>query len=348
MRILLVSPIAPPAGGIASWTKNYLNFFEKEDTVFLVNTAVFKKRGMNLQKLHIFEELRRFFRILIDFIRVVKNEEVDFIHINSSCSAFGMLREIIMILLANKTKILIHFHCDISEQVGKNKLKLNLLNYIILNSQEILVLNEKSKDFIQNNFRMVPKKLPNFIPAHKIEKVNSKDQFNNKIVYVGHVKKEKGCEDILEVAKLLPNYNFKLVGNIDKKFLENNIPKNVLLTGELSLNDVEKEMIDSDILLFLSYSEGFPMVILEAMNFNLPLIATNVGAVKEILNDAEIQVLDDRNLANICHRIMQLSDKNIINHIIEKNKEKLISHYTDELVLTELRNIYRGLNENYI
>ena len=45
LKILLVSPLPPPAGGIASWTQQYIGWSEINNlNVEIVNTAVIGKR----------------------------------------------------------------------------------------------------------------------------------------------------------------------------------------------------------------------------------------------------------------------------------------------------------------
>ena len=51
----------------------------------------------------------------------------------------------------------------------------------------------------------------------------------------------------------------------------------------------EKEALfkQSDIFILPSYSEGFPLSVLEAMSYGLPLIVTPVGALPEVLKEGE-------------------------------------------------------------
>ena len=44
---------------------------------------------------------------------------------------------------------------------------------------------------------------------------------------------------------------------------------------------------DIDALILPSYNEGMPVVILEAMSYGLPVIATSVGGIPEIMEDGK-------------------------------------------------------------
>ena len=61
LKILLVSPLPPPAGGIASWTQQYIDWSEKNNlSVEIVNTAVIGKRAEKInQKTKILDEIKR-------------------------------------------------------------------------------------------------------------------------------------------------------------------------------------------------------------------------------------------------------------------------------------------------
>jgi glycosyltransferase involved in cell wall biosynthesis len=52
-------------------------------------------------------------------------------------------------------------------------------------------------------------------------------------------------------------------------------------------SDKERLFKDADIFILPSFSEGFPMVVLEAMSYSLPLIVTPVGALPDVLKEGE-------------------------------------------------------------
>ena len=62
------------------------------------------------------------------------------------------------------------------------------------------------------------------------------------------------------------------------------------------------QLIDTSILVLPSYTEGFPNVIIEAMAMGCAVIATDVGAIPEMLN------IDSNNPCGICIRPKKIDD----------------------------------------
>jgi glycosyltransferase involved in cell wall biosynthesis len=60
---------------------------------------------------------------------------------------------------------------------------------------------------------------------------------------------------------------------------------NVNYQGILDSNNVTRVLSGYDVLILPSLREGYPGVIIEAMSAGLPVIATNLDAVKEMLDD---------------------------------------------------------------
>lgn len=60
LRILLISPLPPPAGGIATWTKLFINSSQsKRHVVDVVNTSIIGERGNVFWKKNLLNELKR-------------------------------------------------------------------------------------------------------------------------------------------------------------------------------------------------------------------------------------------------------------------------------------------------
>lgn len=66
-----------------------------------------------------------------------------------------------------------------------------------------------------------------------------------------------------------------------------NLGNYVLLTGEKPHGDIPIWLAASDVFAFPSLTEGFPTVILEAMASGLPIVATNITGLPEIIEDGK-------------------------------------------------------------
>ena len=93
----------------------------------------------------------------------------------------------------------------------------------------------------------------------------------------------------------------------------------------ISINEVVKYMNASNVLLLTSFYEGSPNVVKEAMACNLPIISTNVGDAKDVINNT-----------NNCF---------IVNHSVDEITEKLSIIYKDRSRTNGISNIQHLKNE---
>lgn len=116
---------------------------------------------------------------------------------------------------------------------------------------------------------------------------------------VGRLSPEKGQRDLLAAAaaivKARSDVWFALVGDgpdrqaLEAQARERGIHDRVVFTGHLS--DVRPVFRDIELMALTSYTEGFPNVILEAACMGKPSVATDVGGVREIIEDGVTGVL---------------------------------------------------------
>lgn len=123
------------------------------------------------------------------------------------------------------------------------------------------------------------------------------------ILWAGRFSFEKHPELAIETAKIVAAYSkeihFVLAGDgYLKEDLINKINKyrldNVTISKK-AYTDPYEYMAQSNVLLMTSEMEGFPVVILEAFSCGLPVIATNVGGINEIIMNGENGYLIDYN-----------------------------------------------------
>ena len=128
-------------------------------------------------------------------------------------------------------------------------------------------------------------------------KPTTKDSNTFTVLYVGELIKLKGVNHLLtafqRVYREYSQVRLTIIGDgecrteLARMSEEMGIADNVDFTGFLKPEKVKEHMLKSDVLVLPSMTEGLPRVIIEAMAVGLPIIATDVGSVKELVKDGE-------------------------------------------------------------
>lgn len=200
----------------------------------------------------------------------------------------------------------------------KNKIIKSLIRTTYSKADKVLV-----------NSKVLESELKHFsIKSHvvysgSIDKIIKKRKLNFNffnIIAVGRLTLQKDYFTLLEAIKNLKNRNFvlRIYGNGELKddlmrYIKNNNLKNhVKLLGYE--NDPKKIYNNTDLLVHASIFEGLPNVIVEAMSFGIPIIASNgYGGTKEILNSGNFGELfnpgDSKQLGKILEKFFMNPNK---------------------------------------
>jgi glycosyltransferase involved in cell wall biosynthesis len=114
--------------------------------------------------------------------------------------------------------------------------------------------------------------------------LNIKEDFV--VGYVGRLSPEKNLSAVIKCASILKDVAFVLVGDGPQGEALKQVAgslENVYFVGRQE--NVEDFYAAFDVLMLPSAVEGLPLVILEAMACGTPIIASDVGAISEIVND---------------------------------------------------------------
>lgn len=303
-KILLISPLPPPVGGIASWTVNLLKYFSGKSEsyeIFHQNTSL-QHIGITKEDLYIrillgFNEFRR---VYSELKQNIKKNKPDVIHLTSSAS-LALIKDYFLIKLAKKNKIPVVMHWRfgrIPELAGSRNWEWKLLCRIIKASNTSIVIDTLSYECLTTagikNLIRIPNPLGLDVEEHMTRNTEKHtDKKPGSIIYAGHLMKRKGLFELVEACSRLPIVDeLILAGPFDNgvrnelKCLANKRDQGLWLKipGSLDKERVCELMHSSSLLALPSYTEGFPNVILEAMAMRCPIIATDVGAIPEMLS----------------------------------------------------------------
>ena len=177
---------------------------------------------------------------------------------------------------------------------------------------------------------------------HQLKKIKQKQK---KIVLtISRLAKPKRFDLFCDVAQNLAHQKdlvFVWVGNHEIPKIE--LPVNVILLGEVK--NAYTLLLYADLFILFSDYEGMPMSVIEALNFSVPVIASNVGGISEIINENNGVKVDNSNSKVISKKIQTLlysSDKLKIAQI--QARESYDKSFTIHTMYQKYLNLYKSIS----
>jgi glycosyltransferase involved in cell wall biosynthesis len=163
---------------------------------------------------------------------------------------------------------------------------------------------------------------------------------------------KNGVDTLIEAAALAakkdPNIVFLVVGkgpdkeSVQQRIAQLGIERNLLLAGFVSDDDLSAYYNAADMFVLPSKSgEGLPLVALEAMACGLPVIATDVGGIREILVDEFSRVIPPNNPYAMAEAVLHFADTPIINR--DELRRIVEQKFSWDANVERLREIYEEL-----
>lgn len=181
---------------------------------------------------------------------------------------------------------------------------------------------------------------PNFV---KPNEVSANYQLRRGALFVGRLSHEKGILELAKVWRYMSD-NLTIVGDgpLKNEIKKLSIP-NIKIMGQCTREKVFELMAQSLFLVVPSKCfENFPLTIVEAYSVGLPVLASNLGALAEIVINGETGLLfdidDNKDLINTT--AWALKNKTKIMKMGENAKKKYFELYTPESNYLKLIELY--------
>ena len=370
MKLLILSPLPPPPGGIASWSINlieYSSFFSDCYEIVHQNTALKYQKKLQSNLLNrIYFGILESIRIIYELKTNIKKYSPDIIHLTSS-AALALIKDFFIIRIALKKNIpvIVHWHFGRIPTVSVQKnWEWKLLIYIIRKSHTTVVIDSKSYNaLIKAGFTNIVN-IPNPIGIQLEQNINTffssiNQRRQNRLIFVGNIIKNKGVFELIEACTRIPLVNELLLigpyGSLLKQELINIAKKRengewLNFYGILENDLVLEQMRITPILVLPSYTEGFPNVVIEGMAMGCAIIASDVGAIPEILDIVSEKpcgiCVPAHNVEKLAEAITLLVTNHLKAEILGKNgREKVLKNYTLNKIVEKYKSVW-GLAAN--
>jgi len=225
---------------------------------------------------------------------------------------------------------------------------------IIKNADSALALTKSMREVMQAIYNCDIPVVPNGIDiedySDRPDKQDSETP-RKRILFVGRLDPVKGVQYLLKamkiVSKVLPEAKLILVGDgEERENLESltntlGLSDRVDFVGRISHEEIPDYLYQADIFVLPSLSEGFPLVILEAMACGLPIVATRVGGVPDIIEDGvNGYLVESGDFQEMAKKIIFILENEPLKLLISKNNRIKVQEFEWKNVINQLEQIY--------
>ena len=181
------------------------------------------------------------------------------------------------------------FFCSVDSIIGR----LFVNNYVAV-SRAVSRYYQKNKWIPENKISVIHN-----TTEHSQKEIQSDKKYSFRIGFLGRLVSQKGIDILIQATHILVKENTDchlyiggtgpLKSDLETQVQQAGIEKNVTFLGNVS--DKNKFFNNIDIFVLPSRFEGFPLVLLEAGMYKMPVVATNVSGNPEIIHHNKTGIL---------------------------------------------------------
>ncbi|MCH7398632.1 glycosyltransferase [Belliella sp. DSM 107340] len=300
-RILFLLHLPPPIHG-SSLVGQYIHRSQLINSNF--NTKYINLLGskrINETGKFKFHKVISYLNVIIQLLSSLTAFRPQICYFALSTTGIAFIKDLILIFLIKlfRVKLIYHLHNKGIKKKSENTI-LKILYQFAFKNTDVIVLSQKLY-FDVEKFVPIERVFVCFNGIEDKSKINHirKSQSVPVILFLSNLIKSKGIFELLEalsVLKLKGNrFECRIIGgegDIDstmlyKKISELNLNGTVFYLGKKYDKEKEIELLNSEIFVLPTFYENecFPLVLLEAMSFSLPIISTSEGGIEDIVQN---------------------------------------------------------------
>jgi len=188
------------------------------------------------------------------------------------------------------------------------------------------------------------------------DKLVSQSKFT--VLFVGRHIERKGIEYLIKAAAMLNSTKFQIriagQGDLTEKLKNQaakDAPEQVVFLGKLSKEDLEKEYQNANCFILPAIidsrgdTEGLGVVLIEAAQYGLPIIASDVGGIPDVVIDKKTGLLvPEKNPEAIAKAIKELSENEELREsLVLGANEHIEQNFSWEKIVERQIGVYRSL-----
>lgn len=247
-----------------------------------------------------------FFKKVIQVVHAISSMKPSIIYMTPCTTGGPFFKDNLMLnfakiaamLRSRKSKFVIHLH-NKGVQTMQSDWKYSMMYRYYFSNLKVILLGESLyhdvSTFVKREDVLI---CPNGIPDTNVHPEEKKNNKVPRILWLTHIMKTKGLIEFLDALKILKMkglpFAVDFIGGITGEITLGEFEDEIEMRG---LSDIveyhgnkygqkkDEFLRNSDIFVLPSYTEAFPLTILEAMQYSLPVVASNVGGINSQVED---------------------------------------------------------------
>lgn len=335
-------------GGIRSVIEIYLGsgLFDKWPIIYL---------GTHEWGSH-FTKTRIASRALWEFQKSLAKGKVGLVHAHTSVGASFWRKSLFFLsAFAWKCPVILHLHGGKFEDFYYNRCgpaRRRFIRYIFDNVDTIIVLSDGWKEVIGRITRNQNIVSINNPIAFDREKPEDRSERAPAFLFLGRLEESKGVNELFDAFSIVKREfgDAQLwCGGYIAKDLEERVnlaaeDESVRILGWLQGEEKERVLREAMVFVLPSWWEGMPISILEAMAVGLPIVASDVGGIPDVVTDGTEGLLvkprDAQGLAEAMASLLR--DDEARERMGRDARQKIDRQYSSDRILPQIEAIYRS------
>jgi glycosyltransferase involved in cell wall biosynthesis len=294
-------------------------------------------------------------KAMTELRKVILQVRPDIVHTHTFKAGFivRIQRNKIEEILGKKIKFIHTFHghlFDDPEFKGFKALVISSIErYLSRKSDQLITVGENVKrDLVSRGIKGEKKTIsipPAVMPLKLLSKESAlkkfrvQDKKRIRVLWMARVTGVKNPLRLISIANSLPNIDFYMAGGGDLlQEVKANAPKNLKVLGWQEAKNI---LPIADIFLSTSENEGIPIAMIEAQLAGIPIVATDVGSVPEVVLDNKTGILCNRTEKQLIEGIRKISEDKKFRSVLSRNARSIaLKSFSTTKFINAHREIY--------
>jgi glycosyltransferase involved in cell wall biosynthesis len=350
-----VSPLPPPYGGIGNWTLMILRHARSRPDVSL-DVVDISPRWRAFHEMTVWKRVLgggvQLCRDLARLAAILVTRRPHVVHVTTP-GRLAPIRDVVMIAVAKALRARVVYHVRFGRvpaiaEAGTREWR--LMRAAIAMADVVMAIDCATERALRAHAPAAQvARVPNCMDFGGLPASSVPDGGDRVLMFLGWLTPAKGVAELLEAWNRARPSGWRLVvagpgpDAYRRELLERYRPEAVELVGELTHEQAMRALAASSAFVLPSHTEGFPNVVLEAMALGKPIVATEVGAIPEMLADGCGVVVRPRDVDQLVVALRRvLGDAALRSDMGERARRRALTEYAIGPVFEQYLTIWQG------